>query len=142
MTYCSKPFHKMNKLFMTAGRTLVEYEFQQEDVNIGTSVEGMSEAVVKIVFRRRVFYHVTNTCLQTFILAMVAFMTMFFAIDNTTDRVMVTLTTMLVVATVITTIQAVLLTSAFSCERSFCVFISNNCCFPTDIAQNGLLQVD
>ena len=76
-------------------------------MNIGTSVEGMSEAVVKIVFRRRVFYHVTNTCLQTFILAMVAFMTMFFAIDNTTDRVMVTLTTMLVVATVITTIQAV-----------------------------------
>ena len=47
-----------------AGRTLVEYEFQKEEIEITTTDQGMSEAVVKIVFRRRVLYHITNTCMQ------------------------------------------------------------------------------
>ena len=52
-------------------------------------------------------FHVANTFLQTFLLVAVGALTLFFAIDNFTDRIMVTLTTLLVIATVTASIQAV-----------------------------------
>ena len=84
----------------------MEYDLQKEDIEIET-VNNISRAVVKIVFRRRIIYHLTNTFLQTLLLSLIGFMSLFFAVDNFTDRIMVTLTTMLVVATVITMIQSV-----------------------------------
>eukprot|EP00094_Tigriopus_californicus_P006421 TCALIF_06184-PA protein Name:"Similar to GLRB Glycine receptor subunit beta (Homo sapiens)" AED:0.20 eAED:0.20 QI:0/1/0.66/1/1/1/6/0/430 len=86
------------------GRKLVEYEIQLEELGI-TSVNRISRAVAKIVFRRRMEFHVTNTFLQTFILIGVGYMSLYFDVDNFTDRIMVTLTTMLVVATITSTIQ-------------------------------------
>ena len=67
----------------------------------------ISRAAVKIVFRRKMEFHVTNTFLQTFILVCVGYMSLYFDVDNFTDRIMVTLTTMLVVATIMTSIQSV-----------------------------------
>ena len=90
------------------GRTLVEYEIQMEDLTI-TSENRLSRGIVKIVFRRRMEFHVTNTFLQTFILIGVGYMSLFFAVDNFTDRIMVALTTMLVVATIMSSIQAVII---------------------------------
>lgn len=84
----------------------MEYEIQKEALEL-KSVNGISRAVVKIVFRRRMEFHVTNTFLQTFILIGVGYMSLFFSIDNFTDRIMVTLTTMLVVATITASIQSV-----------------------------------
>ncbi len=52
-------------------------------------------------------FHVTNTFLQTFILVCVGYFSYFFDVENFTDRIMVVLTTMLVVATVTTSIQDV-----------------------------------
>ena len=70
-------------------------------------------------------YHVTNTFLQvpylificnsslnildfqTMILAMVGYLTFYFDIENFTDRVMVVLTTLLVIATITQTINQV-----------------------------------
>ncbi len=71
------------------------------------SVKNISRAEVKIVFRRRMEYHVTNTFLQTGILMMVGYMSYYFRVDNFTDRIMVTLTTMLVIATITSSIQTV-----------------------------------
>lgn len=50
-------------------------------------------------------YHVTNIFLQTLILVSVGYLSFFFRVDNFTDRIMVTLTVMLVVATIMSTIQ-------------------------------------
>ena len=52
-------------------------------------------------------FHVTNTFLQTFILTCVGYFSYYFDVDNFTDRIMVVLTTMLVVATITTSIQTV-----------------------------------
>ena len=94
------------------GRILVEYEIQLEKLEI-SSRDNISVAEVKIVFRRRMEYHVTNTFLQTLILVGVGFMSLFFDVDNFSDRVMVVLTTMLVIATVQSTIQADLPKTAY-----------------------------
>ena len=59
------------------------------------------------MFRRRMEFHVTNTFLQTLLLVVVGYMSFFFDIDNFTDRIMVSLTTMLVIATIVTANQAV-----------------------------------
>lgn len=87
-------------------RVLVEYEILHEQLNIMT-VNGVSVGQVNIVFQRRMEYHVGNTFLQTFILVCVGYMSFFFDVANFADRIMVTLTTMLVVATIATSIQAV-----------------------------------
>ena len=44
-------------------RMLEEYEIQMEDLQI-KSVNNISQAIVKFVFRRRIEYHVTKTFLQ------------------------------------------------------------------------------
>jgi hypothetical protein len=50
-------------IIITASRTLVEYEIQKEDLQIA-SVNNISQAKLKFVFRRRMEYHVTNTFMQ------------------------------------------------------------------------------
>ena len=59
-------------------------------------------------------FHVTNTFLQTLLLVVVGYMSFFFDIDNFTDRIMVSLTTMLVIATIVTANQAVSVTKLTS----------------------------
>ena len=71
------------------------------------SVNNISQGIVKFVFRRRMEFHVTNTFLQTLILTFVGYFSYYFEVDNFTDRIMVVLTTMLVVATITTSIQTV-----------------------------------
>ena len=52
-------------------------------------------------------FHVTNTFLQTFLLISVGYLSFFFEVTNFTDRIMVALTTMLVIATISTASQGV-----------------------------------
>ena len=94
------------EFLFVGGRFLVEYEIQMEKLEVA-SVGNVSTGTVKIVFRRRMEFHVTNTFLQNFVLIGVGYMSLFFDVDNFTDRIMVTLTTMLVVATITASIQAV-----------------------------------
>jgi hypothetical protein len=101
-------------------RKLVEYNIRMETLHI-ESENRVSHAVVEIVFQRNMEFHVTNTFLQTFILIAVGFMTLFFDIENFTDRIMVTLTTMLVVATITSTIQsASSISSSIKCSCCCC----------------------
>ena len=79
-----------------ASRKLVEYEIQKEVLKI-SSVGNISRAYMKFVFRRRIEYHITNTVMQTFILVIVGYLSLFFDVENFTDRIMVVLTTMYVI---------------------------------------------
>lgn len=89
-----------------SSRKLVEYEIQMEALEF-RSVNNVSQGIVKFVFRRNMEFHVTNTFLQTFLLTCVGYFSYYFDVDNFSDRIMVVLTTMLVVATITTSIQDV-----------------------------------
>lgn len=89
--------------------------------------------MAKVVFRRRMEFHVTNTFLQTFFLIWVGYLSLYFELDNFTDRIMVTLTTMLVVATVMSSISSVRVTKHN--DRDFQRFIS-------ELAEDVLLQIN
>ena len=89
-----------------SSRKLVEYEIQMEALEF-RSVNNVSQGVVKFVFRRNMEFHVTNTFLQTFLLTCVGYFSYYFDVDNFSDRIMVVLTTMLVVATINSSIQNV-----------------------------------
>jgi len=89
------------------GRNLVEYRIEMETLDF-YSVNNISHAEAKVLFRRKMEYHVTNTFLQSFILIMVGYLSYYFDVENFTDRIMVALTLMLVVATITSSIQAVM----------------------------------
>ena len=83
---------------------LVEYEIRTEALEI-REINGFSVAEVKLVIRRRIEYHLYNTVSQTLILILVGYLSYYFDLDDFTDRIMVTLTTMLVIATTTAAIQ-------------------------------------
>ncbi len=68
-------------------------------------IDGISVAELKLVIRRRIEYHLYNTVSQTLILIFVGYLSYYFDLDDFTDRIMVTLTTMLVIATTTAAIQ-------------------------------------
>ena len=88
-------------------RQLLEYEILQEAA-VTTSQHGISQLEIVIVFRRRIEFHLANTFLQTIMLIFVGYLSLFFDTSNFTDRIMVALTTMLVLATFTSSIQAVI----------------------------------
>ena len=104
---------RIDQLKLTEGRVdyigpkdLVEYEILSTKLDVGITAANRSEATVKILFRRRMEYHVANTFCQTFIMFGVGLLSLFFDVRNFTDRMMVTLTTSLVLATIAASIQA------------------------------------
>ena len=111
---------------------LEEYEIQLEDLQVKSS-NNISHGSVKFVFKRRIEYHITKTFLQVFsifdiryictylsilsiqiyfffqtlILVFIGYLSFYFDLDRFTDRTMVVLTTMLVIATITSSIEAV-----------------------------------
>jgi hypothetical protein len=71
----------------------------------------ISYAQIDVIFKRKFEHHLTNTFLQTLLLILICFMTLFFRLDNFTDKIMVVLTTMLVIATLQASSQAVSMSS-------------------------------
>jgi len=118
--------------FPAGGRDLVEYDIQMEEMEFYIH-HNVSYAETKVLFRRKMEFHATNTFLQTFILVMVGYMSYYFEVKNFQDRVMVSLTTMLVVATITSTIQSVM-----NMYYILCV----SCQMLLGFAQNIILQVD
>ena len=108
-------------------RKLVEYEIQMEALEF-RSVNNVSQGIVKFVFRRNMEFHVTNTFLQTFLLTCVGYFSYYFDVDNFSDRIMVVLTTMLVVATITTSIQDVRFSiiPILIMENFFCAYVSRS----------------
>ena len=115
---------------------MVEYTIEKVALQIN-SVNNVSRANVKFVFQRKIEYHITNTISQTFILVIVGYLSLFFDIKNFTDRTMVVLTTMLVIATILSSIQQVKTTLVHSFGRQCCF-----CFFYLGPAENIVLQVD
>ena len=97
----------LKSLIFLANKKLVEYEIQMVAL-FTTSEQNISRAMARVVFRRRMEFHVTNTFLQTFTLVCVGYLSLYFDVDNFTDRIMVTLTTMLVIATVSSSVSSVI----------------------------------
>ncbi|XP_059081996.1 gamma-aminobutyric acid receptor subunit beta-2-like [Tigriopus californicus] len=131
-----KPDH--NGVEFIGTRSLVEFDILLERLEV-FSVNNISEAEVKFVFRRRMEFHVTNTFLQTFILIGIGFMSLYFDVDNFSDRIMVTLTTMLVIATITASIQASLPKTSYYKLIDWWLLFSLNAlvltmCFHTGIA--------
>ncbi len=71
------------------------------------SEHNVSRAAITFVFRRRMEYHVFSTILQTGILVLTGYITFYFSIDDFTNRIMVTLTSTLVLATVVSSVRDV-----------------------------------
>ena len=70
-------------------------------------VDNGTAAEAQFLVLRRSGYHVTNTFLQMTVLLGIGFLSFLFDIEDFTDRIMVTLTTMLVVATLTASVQTV-----------------------------------
>ena len=89
-------------------RHLIEYEVVKEEM-IFCTIDGLniSYGQIDIMFKRKFEYHISNTFLSTMLLIIISFMTFFFEVDNFTDKIMVVLTTMLVIATLQSTTQQV-----------------------------------
>ncbi len=105
----------------------MEFEILAEQIVVNRK----NQTELRILFSRRMKYHVTNTftqvqgspplpkkvldpwtkkmCFnfQTLLLSLVGYMSFYFPLDDFNDRIMVTLTTMLVIATIMSTIQQV-----------------------------------
>ena len=95
-------------------RALIEYTVVKEEMFICTvSNVNISYAQVDIMFERKFEYHLSNTFLQTLLLLVISFMTFFFEVDNFTDKIMVVLTTMLVIATLQSSAQESLPKTAY-----------------------------
>lgn len=58
-----------------------------------------------MIFHRRVIYHLLNIFLQSILLVLTGYMSMFFHVNNFSDRVMVALTVMLVMASLQSAVQ-------------------------------------
>ncbi len=93
-------------MYFSGSRSLVEYEIGAESFRV-ESVNNVSRAVASLVFTRRCEYHVTNTLLQSIILMAIGYLTLYFDVDNFADRTIITVTSLLVVATITSAIKAV-----------------------------------
>ena len=121
-------------------RNLVEYDIQLEKLYV-RSKNNISQAVVKIVFRRRMEYHVQSTFFQTILLVVCGWISFYFDIDDFTNRVMVVLTAMLVVATIVSTVQAV----SISYRLYEYMYIQREALYPNILPESShdpLLQAD
>ena len=97
---------EQNGINMNAETDLIEYELTRAYIEVGV-IESIdkSQFIINLTFKRRMEYHVTNTFLQTQLLILVGYLSFYFRVDNFTDRIMVTLTVTLVMATIMSGIQ-------------------------------------
>jgi len=81
-------------------RALVEYIVGDSGMEqITNSTSKLGKAVVKTIFKRRFIYHLVTVFIQSVNLILVAYLTFYFKLSNFQDRVMIAITTMMVVAT-------------------------------------------
>ena len=95
--------------FLVIGtRIKPEYEILQERLLVQEDNSSLWASIhVSLLFRRKIEYHMANTFGQTFMLVIIGYLTLYFEPSNFTDRIMVTLTTMLVIATIMSSINLV-----------------------------------
>ena len=78
-----------------------------EHISLSRAEGNISQAVVTVVLKRNVGYHLANTVLQILILQLISFMSFYFDLEDFPGRVATTLTTMLVITTILSSIQEV-----------------------------------
>ena len=90
------------------------------------SSNNYSTASVNLYFKRRVVYHLLNIFLQSFLLVITGYMSLFFQVNNFSDRVMVALTVMLVMASLQSSIQDSLPKTAYFKFIDWWILVSLN----------------
>ena len=105
---------------------LVEYTVERQELIIPEMNSNYSVASVHLYFRRRVVYHLLNIFLQSFLLVLTGYMSLFFNVNNFSDRVMVALTVMLVMASLNSSIQDALPKTAYFKYIDWWVLVSIN----------------
>lgn len=76
-------------------------------------MNGYSIATLELKFTRRCFYHLLNIFLQSFLLVITGYMSFFFHVNDFSDRVMVALTVLLVMASLQTSVQEAIPKTAY-----------------------------
>ncbi|XP_059081195.1 uncharacterized protein LOC131879020 [Tigriopus californicus] len=104
--YTSLSLRASDVLQVSDGINLTEYDIIRYNIEESISNANFSRAIANVTLRRKMAYHVFNTFFQTLLLIFVGYLSFFFKVDNFSDRIMVTLTTMLVVATIMVAIQS------------------------------------
>ncbi|TRY67873.1 hypothetical protein TCAL_08026 [Tigriopus californicus] len=99
-------FQVLSPLDVFDGINLTEYDIIRYNIEESVSSTNFSRAIASVTIRRKMAYHVFNTFFQTLLLILVGYLSFFFKVNNFSDRIMVTLTTMLVVATIMVAIQS------------------------------------
>ncbi len=85
---------------------LVEYKIVGQNLIVPVvTTNDFATATVELIFQRRVVYHLLNIFLQSFFLVLTGYMSLFFSVSNFSDRVMVALTVMLVMASLQSSVQ-------------------------------------
>ncbi|XP_023337222.1 uncharacterized protein LOC111708162 isoform X2 [Eurytemora carolleeae] len=85
----------------TGNKLMVEYVVGDTIMDPKTNqTDKFGKVEVNIVFKRRWIYHLITVFLQSILLIGIAFLTFFFKISNFQDRMMISITTMMIVATI------------------------------------------
>ena len=88
------------------GKTkLSEYEISNL-INDSVKIEGYSGLTVTVEFKNMYTYYITSTYIPTILLVVISYLTFWFEIDDFNDRIMVSLTSLLVLASLFSQISS------------------------------------
>ncbi|XP_070000776.1 uncharacterized protein [Penaeus vannamei] len=87
-------------------RRLLEYQLVREEVTVKLDSENVSVVQVDLLFENLYGYYIGNTLVPSLLLITISYLTLFFKIDDFQDRIMVSLTSILVMATFFTQTSA------------------------------------
>ena len=106
-------FEDYNAITYDGKKALTEFNIRNISSTVPNDPGFYSQFVITILFERRSIYHILNIYLQTSLLNLTVTFTLFFEVTNFSDRIMVTLTVMLVMVTLQSTVQATLPPTAY-----------------------------
>jgi len=85
----------------TGSKDLLEYTVGDVTVdNLSNETEAFGQLSAKIVFQRKWIYHLITIFLQSVLLLAVAYLTFYFRLSNFQDRIMISITCMLIISTI------------------------------------------
>ncbi|XP_047500997.1 uncharacterized protein LOC125047016 [Penaeus chinensis] len=87
---------------MEATRELLEYEIISETMTDGATKPFMSSIQVEIEFQNQYTFYITNVIVPTLLMAIICYLTFYFQLNDFQDRIVISLTSMLVLATLFT----------------------------------------
>jgi len=111
----------------TGNRALVEYIIGDSLMDaLDNDTDDTGKVRVMTVFKRKWTYHFWTIFIQSIVLLIVAYMTFYFKISNFQDRIMIAITTMMVVATIQSSINKMVPKTAYYKMIDYWLFYTFN----------------